>query len=146
MGRKVNPPNLIFFRKEKMGWDVVVRKPARPKRSPALLVCVLIQKGGMKRRSGRFPYFLARLPGVRSPVRRRRTGERGRAGVENKEQPEGPTNQSLFFAKQKKGLAPRPPGRGGGARRAVSSKMGAGRGSMNPPLFFFAKQKKRGGE
>ena len=36
---------------------VVVRKPAWPRRSPALLVCVLIQKGGTKRRSGRFHYY-----------------------------------------------------------------------------------------
>jgi len=39
-----------------MGWGVVVRKPAWPKRSPALLVCVLIQKGGVKGGSGRFPF------------------------------------------------------------------------------------------
>jgi len=54
VGRKVNPPTSFFSVREKMGWAVVVRKPARPKRSPALLVCVLIQKGGMKRRSAGF--------------------------------------------------------------------------------------------
>ena len=56
VGRKVNLPTSFFPVREKMGWGVVVRKPAGPKRSPALLVCVLIQKGGMKRRSGRFPF------------------------------------------------------------------------------------------
>ena len=88
MGRKANPPTSFFTVRKKMGWGVVVRKPARPKRSPALLVCVLIQKGGMKRRSGRFPF--KELNFVKSGPEAPRTGPPG-------------------------GRAPRPAGRGGGA-------------------------------
>ena len=77
--------------------------------------------------------------------------------------PKAPTSP-FFLQSKKKGLAPRPSGRGGGARgqkltltfsigksgvgfwmrKAVSSRMGAGRGSMNPPLFFLQSKKKQG--
>ena len=34
--RKANPPTSFFTVREKMGWDVVVKKPAWPKRSAGL--------------------------------------------------------------------------------------------------------------
>ena len=105
-------------------------------------------QGNMRPRGG--GVVVVRKPGVSFPCPP--TADRGARrprGVENKEQPEGSTNQPLFFCKaKKKGLAPRPSGRGGGARgqkltltfsigksgvgfwmrRAVSSRMGVARG------------------